>query len=81
MEKLAPYWKAVVGFVAPACAILISAVLEGSDGGTAITAAEWVTAGCTAVITAAAVYRVPNSPVPTVENVNGRHEAGPEYEV
>jgi hypothetical protein len=78
MEKLAPYWKAVVGFVAPAAAILISAVLEGSDGGTAITGAEWVTAGCTAVITAAGVYSVRNQ---TVENVNGRHEAGPGYEI
>jgi hypothetical protein len=78
MEKLAPYWKAVVGFIAPAAAILISSVLSGSDGGTAITAAEWVTAGCTAIITSASVYSARNTPV---ENVNGRHEAGPGYEI
>lgn len=62
MEKLAPYWKAVIGFVAPAAAIIVASVLDGSDGGTAITAAEWITAACTAVITASTVYAVPNQP-------------------
>lgn len=77
MEKVAPYWKAVIGFIAPAATILISSVLEGSDGGTAITGAEWITAGCTAVITAAGVYSVRNA---SVQEVNGRHEA-PEFEI
>ena len=60
MEALAPYWKAVIGFIAPAAALLISAVTEGSAGGEAITAGEWITAACTAVVTAGAVYAVPN---------------------
>lgn len=72
MEKLAPYWKAVVAFIAPGAAIIISAVLPGSDGGTAITGSEWVTAACTSVITAAGVYAVRNQPQP-----DGRHEAPP----
>jgi hypothetical protein len=71
MEKVAPYWKAIVGFVAPGAAVLISAVLEGSDGGTVITGAEWVTALCTALITASSVYAVPNA------NQPGRHEELP----
>ena len=62
MDKLAPYWKAVIGFIAPGAAILISSVLEGSAGGEAITAGEWITAVCTAVITAGTVYAVPNKP-------------------
>lgn len=63
MDKIAPYWKAVVGFVAPGAAIIVSAVTDASAGGAAITAGEWVTAVCTAVITAAGVYAVENKPV------------------
>lgn len=62
MEKVAPYWKAVIAFIAPAAAIVIASVLEGSDGGTAITSAEWITAACTAIITSSTVYVVPNKP-------------------
>lgn len=62
IEQLQPYWKAVVAFVAPAAVILTSAVTSGSDGGTAITAAEWVTAVCACILTAAGVYAVPNIP-------------------
>lgn len=60
LEKVAPYWKAVVGFVAPAAVVLTAAVTESSAGGTAITAGEWVTAGCAAVITAGGVYAKSN---------------------
>ena len=62
IDKIAPYWKAVVAFVAPAATILTSAVTETSAGGTAITPGEWVTAVCACFITAAAVYAVPNVP-------------------
>lgn len=72
MDKIAPYWKAVVGFIAPAAGFLIGAVTEASDGGATITGSEWITALCTAVVTAAAVYAVRNQA--TVENVDGRHE-------
>jgi hypothetical protein len=62
IDKIAPYWKAVVGFVAPGATILISSVLASSAGGETITAAEWVTAACTCVVTSAAVYAVKNEP-------------------
>ena len=39
IDKLAPYAKAVVGFVAPGATILIASVLPGSAGGEVITAA------------------------------------------
>ena len=61
MDRIAPYWKAAVGFVAPGASLLIAAVLPGSDGGSAITAAEWITAGATCIVTAAAVYAAPRN--------------------
>lgn len=64
MEKLAPYWKAVVGFIAPGLLVLVSSVIEGSAGGVEITAAEWITAIATSFITSAGVYTVPNRPLP-----------------
>ena len=60
MEALAPYYKALMGFLAPAATIVIASVLEGSDGGSRITGSEWITALATAVLTAGTVWRVPN---------------------
>ena len=60
LEQLAPYWKAVLGFVAPGAVVIGSAVTEASDGGTAITGAEWVTAIVACIVTGSAVYAVPN---------------------
>ena len=40
IDKIAPYWKAIVAFVAPAAVTLTSAVTESSAGGTAITPGE-----------------------------------------
>lgn len=54
--SIAPYWKAVLGFLTPGAVIIGSAVLAGSDGGSAITTAEWVTAGVAMIITGGAVY-------------------------
>lgn len=62
MTRLAPYFKAVIAFIAPGAVVLTSAVTEASAGGAAITSAEWVTAACATVITAAGVYAVPNRP-------------------
>jgi hypothetical protein len=73
VEHIAPYWKAVMGFIAPGAAILVSSVMDGSAGGEAITQGEWITAVCTAVITSAAVYAKSNGPMPQ----NGRYEAVP----
>ncbi len=61
MNKFAPYWKAAVGFIAPGASLLIAAVLPSSDGGSAITLAEWITAGATCVVTAGAVYAAPRN--------------------
>lgn len=60
MSKIAPYWKAVVGFVAPGAVTLGSAVLDTSDGGSRITSTEWITALVACLVTSAAVYSAPN---------------------
>lgn len=60
MTKLAPYWKAVVGFIAPGAVVLGAAVLEVSDAGTRVTASELVTAAVACIVTSAGVYRTPN---------------------
>lgn len=62
MKKLAPYWKALVGFIAPGAVLIGSALTEASDGGTTITGAEWGAAVVACIVTSAAVYRVPNRP-------------------
>lgn len=69
MNRLAPYWKAFVAFVAPGAVVLGSSVLDGSDGGSTITLAEIVTASVACIVSAAAVYRVPN-----VETENDRRD-------
>jgi hypothetical protein len=70
VNVLAPYFKAVVAFIAPGAVILTSAVQEASVGGELITSGEWVTAVCATIITGAAVYAVPNKTA-----VDGKHEA------
>lgn len=55
MQKAAQYWKAILGFIVPGAVIIGSSVLEGSDGGAAITTSEWVTAAVACVVTAGAV--------------------------
>jgi len=62
VSPLAPYFKAVVAFIAPAAVVLTSAVTEASAGGVFVTQGELITAGCATVITAAAVYAAPNKP-------------------
>ena len=61
VEKyVAPYWKAIVAFVAPAAVVFTSAVTSSSAGGEVITQGEVVTAVCAMFITAATVWAVPN---------------------
>lgn len=81
MSILAPYFKAVVGFLAPAAVSITAAVLPGSDGGTAITQAEAVTAAAACIITAAAVYAAPNrQPAPPEEPpAAGDRTPGPDH--
>ena len=63
-NKLAPYWKAFVAFLAPGAVVLVSAVTASSAGGESVTSGEWVTALCATVITAAGVYATPNKNIP-----------------
>lgn len=63
MHTFAPYWKAIIAFIAPGAVVLTSAVTEASAAGETITSGEWITAACAAVITGAAVYGKSNTPV------------------
>jgi hypothetical protein len=60
LDRVKPFAKAVVAFVTPGAVVIGSAVTEASQGGSNITAAEWVTAIVACVVTAGAVYGVPN---------------------
>lgn len=64
MDKIAPYWKAVLGFITPGAVVIGASVLAVSDGGTAITQAEWVTAGVAMIATGGAVFSKSNAPLP-----------------
>lgn len=70
MNTFAPYFKAIIAFIAPGAVVLTSAVTESSAMGEIITQGEWVTALCATIITGATVYAVPNYPAS-----NGKHEA------
>lgn len=61
MKNIAPYWKAVIGFIAPGAALIVAAVVPGTPGDSAITVGEWVTAAATCVVTAGAVYAAPRN--------------------
>lgn len=60
MKKIAPYAKAVVGFITPGAVLIGAAVTEASVGGSSITTSEWVTAAVACIVTGGAVYRTPN---------------------
>lgn len=59
-ERVAEYRKAIAGFLVPALAVLGTSLFAGSDGGTAITASEWVTIAIAALGTSGAVALVSN---------------------
>jgi hypothetical protein len=58
------FWKAIIAFVAPAAVVIGASVLKGSDGGSTITQAEWITAAVAAIITSAGVGAKGNAPKP-----------------
>lgn len=60
MKRIAPYAKALVGFITPGAVLIGAAVTEASDSGSRITTAEWVTALVACIVTGGAVYRTPN---------------------
>lgn len=64
VKNLPQYWKAVAGFLAPGASIIGLSVLPGSDGGTSITQAEWISAVVAAIVTSAAVGATGNADKP-----------------
>jgi hypothetical protein len=62
LTKIAPFYKAIVGSVAPGAVLITAAVQDSSPGGSAITTAEWVTALVACVVTAGGVAAVKNQP-------------------
>lgn len=61
-EKVAEYRKAIAGFVVPGLIVLGSSLTGTSDGGTAVTLAEWVTIAVAMLGTSAVVGAVRNAP-------------------
>jgi hypothetical protein len=59
-EKVAPYAKAVVGFISPGVTALVAAVQDGSPGGSNVTGPEWVGIAAACILTGALVFAVPN---------------------
>lgn len=59
------YWKAIAGAITPGVVVIVGAVSSGSDGGTSITQAEWITAIAAVILTGGAVYAAPPRPSAT----------------
>jgi uncharacterized membrane protein HdeD (DUF308 family) len=82
VNAIAPYLKAVVGFIVPGIIALFAAVSDGSDNGQTITGPEWIGILAACILTAAGVWGVPNrDPNAThqresVQPPPGRNEAG-----
>lgn len=60
MDKIAPYYKAVTGFLVPFLGSLGTALLEDSAGGSTITASEWISAVVLGLVAGGAVFTIPN---------------------
>ncbi|KNX38115.1 hypothetical protein [Luteipulveratus halotolerans] len=61
LDKVRPYAKAVVAFIAPGVVALVAAVQDSSPGGTGVTGPEWVGIGAAMVLTGGAVFGTPNT--------------------
>lgn len=55
MKNWQNYWKGILGFIVPGAVIIGASVLDGSDGGSTITSAEWITAVVAMIVTGGAV--------------------------
>lgn len=64
------YAKAVAGFIVPGLAVIGTALTESSDGGTTVTASEWVAAALASLGTLTAVAWVRNGEKPTESEEN-----------
>jgi hypothetical protein len=60
VNKIAPYFKAVAGFLVPFAGAVLAAMQDVSLGGSEVTQQEWLTAALTALVTGGAVFAVPN---------------------
>lgn len=61
IQKIAPYWKAVVAFLVPGVALLVT-FITGDDGFGSVTTNEWLLVAV-AVLTPIGVYKVANKPI------------------
>ena len=59
-SSVAPYAKAIVGFITPGVVILAGALLDASPGGGSITPAEWAAVAVACLTTGTVVYATPN---------------------
>ena len=60
LDKIRPYAKAVVAFITPGVAGLVTAVQDASPGGANVTGPEWVGIVAACILTSGAVYATPN---------------------
>lgn len=60
IDKISPYWKAIVGFITPGVVALVAAVQDASPGGATVTGPEWVGIAAACILTGGAVYAFPN---------------------
>ena len=61
IEKIAPYWKAVVAFVVPGLALLAT-FITGDEGFGSVTTTEWIAVAVAVLGTPLAVFAVANKP-------------------
>lgn len=78
IEKIAQYRKAIAAFLVPGLLVLGTSLIATSDGGTAITAAEWVSIVIAMLGTGTVVTVVPNAITARQEQDIAKHVANPE---
>lgn len=61
MDKIAPYYKALTALVVPTLTSLAASLAPQSDGGTTITASEWITSVVLGLVGGAAVFAAPRN--------------------
>jgi hypothetical protein len=60
LDRIAPYYKAVAGFLVPFLGSLGTALVASSDNGSEITGSEWVQALTLALVAGGVVFGIPN---------------------
>lgn len=62
LTKIAPYYKAVMGFLVPAAGGVLAAIQDSSPGGSTITKEEWIGCAALGIVTGGAVWAAPWRP-------------------